>query len=1035
MRFFSGIRFTLILLVLLTLIPAWALFLYLGKAERENLVRATKREMLGLARLTSAQFLAVVEGTHRLLQPLAKTREVREGDSQACSELLASLLEGHPLYANLLVTGPDGKAWCSAIPEAVGVDYSDRDWFQRAIVERRFVMGAYVVGKVTGKPIAPSAYPVLTDSGELAGVIVAALDLSWLNRMLAGLPLPEGAVLSILGADGTVLARSSEPERWVGQSALQTEIGRWVLEHPDQQAMESVEMDGKRRLFAYTRLGEGSLIPEPSTMGYVILGIPTAQVQEASDRVLLRSLMGLSVVTLLSLAIAWVGGDYLVRRRIISLLSATRRMAQGDLSARTGISYGKSELSELARGFDEMAQRLEDQRRGLRRAVEELRKRDERLSHLLEVSPVVIYTMTPGDLRITWVSPNVRGLLGFTPEEVLEPKWWEENLHPDDAQDALSMRGDVFANERLVQEYRFKRKDGRIVVLRDETRLLRDSEGKPLEVIGAWVDITEKRFAEETILRQLQALRALFHGAQQLAERLDPEAAAKEVARICVEVLGASLAWLGRKEPDGEVKLISQFPEDHPYPRSISVRWDETPEGQGPTGRAIRGGNPEICSDILQEPSFGSWGEAAQAHGFKSSVAIPLITRGKVFGALNLYSAIPGFFAPDTMEPLKALANLAAAALENARLFAETTSRLKKVQALRNIDIAITSSLDLRVTLKILLDEVTTQLGVDAADVLLLNPYSQALEFAAGRGFRGRKIEATRMRLGEGYAGRAALERRVLEVRDLAQAQDFLRKELLVEEGFVSFYCAPMVSKGRVLGVLETFHRSPLNGGEEWVEFLEALAGQAAIAVDNANMFSDLERSALQLREAYDATIEGWSKAMDLRDKETEGHSQRVTELTVRIARAMGVAEEEIIHIRRGALLHDMGKMGIPDHILLKPGPLDPEEWEIMRKHPVYAFEMLSPIAYLRPALDIPYCHHEKWDGSGYPRGIKGDQIPLAARIFAVVDVWDALTSDRPYRPAWPKEKAIEEIKAGAGKHFDQRVVEVFLSVIEESSS
>jgi HD-GYP domain-containing protein (c-di-GMP phosphodiesterase class II) len=238
-----------------------------------------------------------------------------------------------------------------------------------------------------------------------------------------------------------------------------------------------------------------------------------------------------------------------------------------------------------------------------------------------------------------------------------------------------------------------------------------------------------------------------------------------------------------------------------------------------------------------------------------------------------------------------------------------------------------------------------------------------------------------------------------------------------------------MVSKGRVLGVLETFHRSPLNGGEEWVQFLEALAGQAAMAVDNANMLSDLERSALQLREAYDATIEGWSHAMDLRDKETEGHSQRVTELTVRIARAMGVAEEEIMHIRRGALLHDMGKMGIPDHILLKPGPLDPEEWEIMRKHPVYAFEMLSPIAYLRPALDIPYCHHEKWDGSGYPRGIKGDQIPLAARIFAVVDVWDALTSDRPYRPAWPKEKALEHIREGVGGHFDPRVVEVFLSV------
>lgn len=274
----SGIRFKLILLVLLALVPAWGVFLYLSKAERENLVHVAKREMLGLARLTSAQYGAVIAGTHQLLQAVAKTMEVKEGASQLCSELLASLLKEHPLYANLLVTGPDGKAWCSAIPKAVGVDYSDRDWFQRAVAGRGFVVGAFVVGKVTGKPLAPSAYPVLDDSREVAGVIVAASDLSWLNRTLSELSLPEGAVLTILGADGTILARSSEPEKWVGRSALQMEIGRWVLEHPDQHTVESTGMDGRRWLFAYTQLGEPSLLPEASAMGYVIVGIPKAQV-------------------------------------------------------------------------------------------------------------------------------------------------------------------------------------------------------------------------------------------------------------------------------------------------------------------------------------------------------------------------------------------------------------------------------------------------------------------------------------------------------------------------------------------------------------------------------------------------------------------------------------------------------------------------------------------------------------------------------------------------------------------------------------
>ena len=154
--------------------------------------------------------------------------------------------------------------------------------------------------------------------------------------------------------------------------------------------------------------------------------------------------------------------------------------------------------------------------------------------------------------------------------------------------------------------------------------------------------------------------------------------------------------------------------------------------------------------------------------------------------------------------------------------------------------------------------------------------------------------------------------------------------------------------------------------------------------------------------------------------------------MTLRLARALGMKEEELVHVRRGALLHDIGKMGVPDGILLKPGSLTPEEWEIMRRHPQYAYEMLSPIAYLRLALDIPYCHHEKWDGTGYPRGLKGEQIPLAARIFAVVDVWDALGSDRPYRPAWPPEKLYAYLKEEAGKHFDPRVVEVFLKILKE---
>jgi putative nucleotidyltransferase with HDIG domain len=248
-------------------------------------------------------------------------------------------------------------------------------------------------------------------------------------------------------------------------------------------------------------------------------------------------------------------------------------------------------------------------------------------------------------------------------------------------------------------------------------------------------------------------------------------------------------------------------------------------------------------------------------------------------------------------------------------------------------------------------------------------------------------------------------------------------------EDFVCYYGVPLIAKGQVNGVLEVFHRAALEPDAEWFDFLNTLAGQAAIALENAALFENLQRSNSELTLAYDATIEGWSRALDLRDKETEGHTQRVTEMAMNLARAFGLSDTELVQVRWGALLHDIGKMGVPDGILLKPGPLTDEEWVAMRKHPTFAYEMLAPIRYLRLALDIPYCHHEKWDGTGYPRGLKGDQIPLAARIFAIVDEFDALSSDRPYRAAWTREEVREHIQSLSGTHFDPQVVDVFMQM------
>lgn len=245
-----------------------------------------------------------------------------------------------------------------------------------------------------------------------------------------------------------------------------------------------------------------------------------------------------------------------------------------------------------------------------------------------------------------------------------------------------------------------------------------------------------------------------------------------------------------------------------------------------------------------------------------------------------------------------------------------------------------------------------------------------------------------------------------------------------------SILCVPLKIKNELIGVIYAdnrahvgiFHESDLN-------LFSAFADQAAVAIDNARLFENLKAANDELEIAYQATLEGWVRALDLRDKETEGHTQRVAALTQRLSEALGVDAETIIHITRGALLHDIGKMAIPDAILLKPASLTNDERLLIQQHPVFAYEMLSPIDFLQKAIDIPYCHHEKWDGTGYPRGLKGNEIPFAARIFSVVDVWDALVFDRPYRKALPHAEVREYLLAGAGTQFDAHVVDVFLQL------
>lgn len=251
----------------------------------------------------------------------------------------------------------------------------------------------------------------------------------------------------------------------------------------------------------------------------------------------------------------------------------------------------------------------------------------------------------------------------------------------------------------------------------------------------------------------------------------------------------------------------------------------------------------------------------------------------------------------------------------------------------------------------------------------------------------------------------------------------------LMDTKMQSELCVPIRIQGEIIGVVNA-ESDQVNYFDETDEkLMEALASELATAMEKVNLYEQTQAANLELSRAYDETIEGWARALDLRDHETEGHSRRVTEITLKLANAFGITGMDLVHVRRGALLHDIGKVGVPDNILLKPGTLTPEEWQVMYRHPEYARQLLHPISFLRPAIDIPYCHHERWDGSGYPRKMQGEDIPLSARLFSIVDVWDALLADRPYRKGWLPADATKYILNHSHTAFDPRVVEAFFDL------
>lgn len=553
-----------------------------------------------------------------------------------------------------------------------------------------------------------------------------------------------------------------------------------------------------------------------------------------------------------------------------------------------------------------------------------------------------------------------------------------------------------------------------------------------LIVRNASRDLIQRNVENQRLLRAEQGQRKLAETFERvsraLSEILDLRKLLDLICRESVDIFKTKAAFLWLLEGGELVGFAAHGPGAEEF---IGLRFPIY-DPHLLSARVARERKSILVNDAPNSPNVDH--TLVERFGTLAMMGIPLLKGERLLGALMILdSDDPQRFTAEDLKTATIFGVHAALAVDNAQLYERSNLHLENERALREIDLAIAFSPDLDRTLDVVLYQTRKQLGVEACAILRLQADSKTLECQSSQGFESGLIQHRHLLLGEGRAGKAVQEQRLFgrsEIELVNQVPD--RAELLAAERFNAYFIAPLMTKNILLGALEVYHRAPLKISTEWLKFLETLAGQAAIAIDNATLFHDLQRSNEELALAYEAAIEGWARALELRDKETEGHTRRVTDMTEKLARRMGFEGETLRHIRRGAMLHDIGKMGTPDAILLKPDQLTPEEMLIMRQHPMNAYHLLEGISYLREDIEIPYCHHEKWDGTGYPRGLKGEEIPLPARIFAIADVFDALTADRPYRKAWDIQRTIQYLRSESGKHFDPQVVDAFLQMVEE---
>ncbi|MGQ9474949.1 MAG: GAF domain-containing protein [Actinomycetota bacterium] len=446
------------------------------------------------------------------------------------------------------------------------------------------------------------------------------------------------------------------------------------------------------------------------------------------------------------------------------------------------------------------------------------------------------------------------------------------------------------------------------------------------------------------------------------------------------------------------------------------------PRDYGLVGKVFKSREPMMVRDTDLE-----WGyrQFLDTHRIRSALYAPMKWRDEVYGVVFAGNHRKDSFTHNDLNLVSALSVQAAVAVHNSRLYADLQNRIGELHAIFEIDKAITSAIDLQTVLQQIVQMSMALLNAKTSSIMLLDEETQELVIAAAHGLSDEYLNKGPIRVGESVAGKVIQEGRPIAVKDIREDPLHAYPEHARREGLCSLLSVPLSLKDRVIGALNLYTEEPHSFTSHEINLFTSLASQAAIAIENARLFESLE-------EIYIQVITALANAIDARDAYTHGHSNRVMEYSVALAEGMGLSPDEVDVIRHASILHDVGKIGIREKILKKPGLLTEEERREMEYHPFIGTRILQSVRLLEPVMPLVYHHHERYDGSGYPDGLKGEEIPLGSRIIAVADAFESMTSDRPYRKALPLEEALAELRRGAGTQFDPRVVEIFLRLVEE---